>query len=81
MGNLLNRDPIQVGLPGNNFATILPDATGQITVTQVTYGSTRLTRKGDYAFLMPRQAKPRGLWVSQLVLYKTITLPQFNGGR
>lgn len=81
VGNVLNRVPLQVGLPGNNFATILPDATGDITVTQVTVGSTRLTRKGDYAFLMPREAKPRGLWVSQLVLYKTIPFRQFNGGR
>lgn len=81
VGNLVNRVPLQIGLPGNNFATILPDATNQITVTQVTFGSTRLTRKGDYAFLMPRQAKPRGLWVSQLVLYKTIPFRQFNGGR
>jgi len=81
VGNLLNRVPLQLGLPGNNFATILPDATNQITVTQVTVGSSRLTRKGDYAFLMPRQAKPRGLWVSQLVLYKTIPFRQFDGGR
>lgn len=83
VGNLLNRQPLQVGLPGNNFATIMPDATNQMTVTQVTEGSTRLTRKGDYAFLMPREAKLRGLWVSQLVVYKTIPMRQFRaeGGR
>jgi len=81
VGNLLNRQPLQIGLPGNNLATIIPDQTNQITVTQVTQGSTRFTRKGDYAFLMPREAKPRGLWVSQLVLYKTIPLRQFNGAR
>jgi len=80
VGNLVNRVPMQIGLPGNNFATVLPNATGEITVTQVTLGSTRLTRKGDYAFLMPRQAKPRGLWVSQLVLYKTIPFRRFNAG-
>jgi hypothetical protein len=78
VGNLLNRDPLQIGLPGNNFATIVPDQANQMTVTQITQGSTRFVRKGDYAFLMPREAKARGLWVSQLVLYKTIPLRQFN---
>jgi hypothetical protein len=78
VGNLLSRQPLQIGVLGNNIATIVPDQANQMTVTQVTQGSTRYTRKGDYAFLMPREAKPRGLWVSQLVLYKTIPLRQFN---
>ena len=35
-------------------------------------------RKGDYAFLLPSAINPRGIVVSQLVLYKSIPLRQFN---
>jgi len=79
VGSLLNRVPLQIAVPGNNLATIVPEA-NQITVTQVTQGTTRLTRKGDYAFIMPREAKPRGLWVAQLVVYKNASLRRFNNG-
>ncbi len=37
-----------------------------------------LARKGDYAFLMPRQINPKGLVLSQLVLYKSIPFRQFQ---
>jgi hypothetical protein len=82
VGNVLDRNGqdqmVRIGLPGNNFATIVPDDTGQMTVTRVTRGSSTLARKGDFAFMMPLQTTPRGLLLSQLVLYKQIPREQFN---
>jgi hypothetical protein len=85
VGNVLDRDPagqlIRIGLPGNNFATVVPDNSGQMTVFQVTRGSSNFARKGDRAFLMPLQTAPRGLILSQLVLYKQVPLARFNPNR
>ncbi|MGO9596751.1 MAG: hypothetical protein ACLP7Q_01890 [Isosphaeraceae bacterium] len=85
VGNVLDRDPpgqlIRINLPGNNFATIVPDSSGQMTVSQVTRGSSNFVRKGDRAFLMPLQTAPRGLILSQLVLYKQVPRAQFNPNR
>lgn len=38
-------------------------------------------RKGDYAFMMPRQLNAKGLVLSQLILYKSIPFPQFDRNR
>jgi hypothetical protein len=85
VGNVLERDPpgqiIRIGLPGNNFATIVPDNSGQMSVSQVTRGSSAFVRKGDYVFLLPLQTAPRGLVLSQLVLYKQVSLARFNRNR
>ena len=82
VGNVLDRNGldqvVRVGLPGNNFATIVPDDTGRMTITRVTRGTSALARKGDFAFMLPLQITPRGLLLSQLVLYKQIPLAQFN---
>jgi len=82
VGNVLDRNGqdqmVRVGLLGNNFATIVPDDTGQMTVTRVTRGIPALARTGDFAFMLPLQITPRGLILSQLVLYKQIPLAQFN---
>ncbi len=82
VGNAIGRDPqsqmIRIGLPGNNMATIVPDDTGQMTMSEVTRGSSNYARKGDFAFMMPLQIAPRGLILSQLVLYKQLPLAQFN---
>ena len=82
VGNALGREPqgqmIRIGLPGNNMATIVPDDTGQMTMTEVTRGTSTYARKGDFAFMMPLQLSPRGLILSQLVLYKQIPLARFN---
>ncbi|WP_205678734.1 hypothetical protein [Aquisphaera insulae] len=75
---LLQGPVVRIGLPGNNFATIGPDASGQMTISQITRGTSALTRKGDYAFLMPIQITPRGVIVSQLVVYKKVTYRQFR---
>jgi len=49
-----------------------------MTMTEVTRGSLIDARKGDFAFMLPLQIAPRGLILSQLVLYKQIPLAQFN---
>ena len=82
VGNAVGREPqsqmIRISLPGNNMATIVPDDTGQMTMSEVTRGSLNDARKGDFAFMLPLQIAPRGLILSQLVLYKQIPLAQFN---
>lgn len=78
VGSLIFPQPIQLAIPGNNFATILPENAGGMTVTQITRGDTRYVRKGDYAFIMPIEARLRGLRVSQLVVYKSMLFRQFN---
>ncbi len=72
VGTVIQRYPLQLSLPGNNFATVVAGANGQYTMSQVTRGSLDIARKGDYVFLMPRQINPKGLVVSQLVLYKSM---------
>jgi hypothetical protein len=78
VGNFLQRDPLQLLVLGNNFATVVPGPSGSITVSQVTRGTIAQVRKGDYAFLMPLELTPKGLTVSQFVLYKAIPLRQFD---
>jgi hypothetical protein len=87
VGNVIGRavEPpnmqIRIGLPGNNFATIVPDDSGRLTATQITRGDSRYVKKGDYAFLMPRNITPRGLILSQLVVYKQAPRSQFDPDR
>jgi hypothetical protein len=81
VGTMVDDEPLRLSAPGNVVATVVPDASNRITVTQVTRGSTNYARKGDVAFILPAQVTPRGLVVSQLVLHKTIPLRQFNPNR
>lgn len=83
VGNVVDREgqTVRVGLPGNNLGTIVPDASGVITITQITRGSSDLTRKGDFAFMLPLQVTPRGLVLSQLVIYKQVSIQEFNRAR
>ncbi|HZW29917.1 MAG TPA: hypothetical protein VFF52_04365 [Isosphaeraceae bacterium] len=78
VGPVLNRVPLQVSLPGNNIATVVPPAGTELIVTRVTRGAVTYIRKGDYAFLIPREITPKGLILSEFVLYKTIPFPLFN---
>ncbi len=78
VGIAVNRTPLQVGLPGNNIATIGALGPDGFTITQVTRGNINQVRKGDYAFMMPQQIGQRGLILAQLVLYKKIPFRQFN---
>jgi len=81
VGVLADNNPVRIAGPGNVVATVVPDESNRITVTQVTRGSTSYARKGDVAFIMPVQVTPRGLVVSQLILHKTIPLRLFNPNR
>jgi hypothetical protein len=78
VGSVLQRNPLRLAVPGNNVATIVAGENEVFTVTQVTRGSINYVRKGDYAFLMPQSLNPKGLVVSQLVLYKAIPFGRFN---
>jgi hypothetical protein len=78
VGTVIQRVPLQVSLPGNNFATVVPGDNIQFSMSQVTRGSSNVARKGDYAFLIPRQINPKGLVLAQLVLYKTLLYRQFQ---
>jgi hypothetical protein len=81
VGSVVERVPLRLSIVGNNFATVVPVDNVQFTVSQVTRGSLDHARKGDYAFLMPRQLNPKGLVLSQLVLYKSIPFRQFTTTR
>jgi len=77
VGNAVNQSPLQLNIPGDNIATVVGPVGGQFSVTQVTRGDVSHIRKGDYAFLLPQAITPRGLLLSQFVLYKTIPFAQF----
>jgi hypothetical protein len=81
VGSVVQRYPLQLSLPGNNFATVVAGNNVDFTMTQVTRGVVEMAQKGDYAFLMPRQINPKGIVVSQLVLYKSIGYRQFTARR
>jgi hypothetical protein len=76
VGSVIQRYPLQVTLPGNNFATVV-GGNAPFSMSQVTRGTPDMVRKGDYAFLMPQQINPKGLVVSQLVLYKSLPYLEF----
>jgi hypothetical protein len=81
VGTAVERTPLRLAIPGNNLAMIVPDNSGQMTITRVTKGNLSYARKGDYAFLTPQfpiQATPRGVRAAQLVLYKQTPFDQFN---
>ncbi len=77
VGTAVNRSPLQLGILGNNIATVVGPVGGQFSVTQVTRGDVSHIKKGDYAFLLPQAITPRGLLLSQFVLYKSIPFAQF----
>jgi hypothetical protein len=81
VGTVVERVPLRLALPGNNLGTVVAPQGEQFTVSQVTRGAVSHIRKGDYAFLLPLDITPRGLILSQFVLYKTVTFRQFNPGR
>jgi hypothetical protein len=78
VGFAVNRAPLQLTVPGNNLITVTSQPGENFTVSQVTRGRVNYIRKGDYAFLMPQGITPRGLLLSQFVLYKTIPFRQFD---
>ena len=78
VGSVVSRVPLQLNVPGNNIATVTPSADGEFTISQVTRGSFGYARKGDYAFMLPLAIRPKSLALSQLVLYKSMPLREFN---
>ncbi|MBV8381171.1 MAG: hypothetical protein JOZ63_01110, partial [Planctomycetaceae bacterium] len=58
VGNPIALNPLRLGLPGNNFATVVP-ANGILAVTQVTLGSPSMVQTGDIAFLIPASVTPQ----------------------
>ena len=78
VGNAMAINPLRLLLPGNNFATILPDMAGNMAVFQMTRGNSSFAEKGDLVYLLPTELTTRTVVVSQLVLYKKIPLRQFR---
>ncbi|MDR3632266.1 MAG: hypothetical protein P4L84_00440 [Isosphaeraceae bacterium] len=79
VGNVVAVNPaLQIGVPGNNFATILPGASSSIQMTQVTLGTWSFLEKGDLVFLTPSGVAPETLVLQQLVLYKKIPRNRFG---
>jgi len=81
VGNALNLNPLRLGVPGNNFVTVLPSSPAGISISQVTRGSTSFAQKGDLAFLTPvqgRAASEKSLNLSQVVLYKQVRKDQYS---
>jgi hypothetical protein len=80
VGNALNLGPLRLGVPGNNFVTVLPPNPGVLTISQVTMGSPSFAGKGDFAFLTPVQGRAvteKSLVLAQVVLYKKMRRDQF----
>jgi len=77
VGNVLALNPLQLGVLGNNVVTVVPGASGEFTMTQVTYGTASFLQKGDLVFLDPVDIEPKSMVLQQLVLYKKIPRSQF----
>jgi hypothetical protein len=80
VGNPINVMPLRLGVPGNNFVTVLAPNPGVMTISRVTTGTVGFARKGDAAFLTPVQANAvtdKSLRIAQAVLYKNIRREQF----
>ncbi len=71
--------PLQIGINGNSFITIVPAPNG-LSMSQVTLGTFSVLRPGDLAYFVNRrgQETPRTLNLSQLVIYKKMPLDQFR---
>jgi len=79
VGNVLVRNPLRLGIMGNNIATVVPaDLEKGLTMYQVTRGTASFAQKGDIAFLSPMSVEPDSLVLEQLVLYKKIARNRFD---
>ena len=77
VGHSTGINPIQLTGFGPSGIAVLPGPNG-MSMTQVTLGTNSYAKKGDLVHLIPEAVLPRGLDVSQLVLYKKIPLRQFQ---
>jgi len=55
----------------------MPDENG-LSVTQMTRGDSSFAEKGDLIYLMPTELSPRSVVLSQVVLYKKVSLRRFQ---
>ncbi len=78
VGTAIAANPVTLAnfAPGATM-TVSPGQNG-MSVTQVTLGTNTYAKKGDMVHLIPDNATPRGLDVTQMVLYKKIPLRQFQ---
>ena len=62
VGNVVEREgqQIRLGLPGNNFATITPEVSGQMTITQITRGSSLRRARAILPSCCPSRSLPGG---------------------
>jgi hypothetical protein len=79
VGNFIpNPNAVLVGIPGNNFASVMPANPGNFAITQITRGSSSFADKGDLVYLMPVNLTPRTVVLTQLVLYKKVSLAEYR---
>jgi len=79
VGNAVSVNPfLRISVLGTNFATVLPEEGGGMSITQMTRGDTSYAEKGDLIFLMPTELTPRTVVLSQVVLYKKIPFRGFQ---
>jgi len=78
VGNVLQADPLRIGVPGDNFVSIFPADGGNMTMSQVTRGTPSFAQSGDSVFLTTLDRNAKTLVLSQLVLYKKIPFREFS---
>jgi hypothetical protein len=76
VGPLIGVNPVRVAIPGNNAVAIFPAVNG-IYITQVTAGSPQYVRPGDLVYAVASTMTPRTVVLSQLVVYKSMSINQF----
>jgi len=78
VGNAVSVNPLlRISVLGTNSAFVMPDENG-LSVTQMTRGDSSFAEKGDLIYLMPTELSPRSVVLSQVVLYKKVSLRRFQ---
>jgi hypothetical protein len=77
VGPLVGTNPIAIAAGGNNAVAVYPYV-GGIFMTQVTPGSASFVRPGDLVYVVVPDATTKSLMLSQLVVYKSMSLRQFT---
>jgi hypothetical protein len=70
VGPPINVDPLRLGIAGTNWVNVLPSP-GGFAMNVVTPGSPSQIKPGDFVYYVAMQEEPKGLRLSQLVVYKT----------
>ncbi len=78
VANPINIDPLTVSVGGNNGMTITGGSSG-FGLTEITRGVPSFVRAGDVAYAVPllNRTTPRSMVLSQLVIYKDISVDAF----